>query len=106
MPMLSHIHQLFNSAQGQGFVKLLRLRRSAGKRVPLPGPSYPCGTTTRAFPLVAGRAPHLALACGMRGSRESRQRRALPPIPTLARLRRRRAVRPFPSIGGKESAAS
>ena len=41
MPVLSHIHQLFNSAQGQGFVKLLRLRRSAGKRVPLSGPLHP-----------------------------------------------------------------
>ena len=31
----------------QGFVKLLRLRHSSGKRVPLPGPTYPLGGPLR-----------------------------------------------------------
>ena len=33
--------------QGRGFVKLLRLRRSSGKWVPLPGPPHPLGSPLR-----------------------------------------------------------
>jgi hypothetical protein len=44
-----------------GFVKLLRLRRSSGKRVPLPGPTHPLGRPLRArnFGPTRESIPHL-----------------------------------------------
>ncbi len=44
-----------------GFVKLLRLRRSSGKRVPLPGPPHPLGSSlcARNFGPTLESLPHL-----------------------------------------------
>ena len=44
-----------------GFVKLLRLRRSSGKRVPLPGPTHPLGGPLRTcnFSPTLESLPHL-----------------------------------------------
>jgi hypothetical protein len=44
-----------------GFVKLLRLRRSSGQRVPLPGPLRPLGGPLRAghFGPTRESLPHL-----------------------------------------------
>jgi hypothetical protein len=36
-----HGHVLVKLVRHTGFVKLLRLRRSSGKRVPLPDPTHP-----------------------------------------------------------------
>ena len=46
---------------GSGFVKLLRLRRSSGKRVPLPGPTHPLGGPLRTcnFGPTLESLPHL-----------------------------------------------
>jgi hypothetical protein len=45
----------------RGFVKLLRLRLSSGKRVPFPGPTYPLGRPLRArnFGPMLESIPHL-----------------------------------------------
>jgi hypothetical protein len=44
-----------------GFVKLLRLKRTSGKRVPLPGPPHPLGgpLCTRYFGPTLESTPHL-----------------------------------------------
>ena len=51
-----------------GFVKLLRLRRSSGKRVPLPGPTHPLGgpLRTRDFGPTLEAVPHLLAVLGRR----------------------------------------
>jgi hypothetical protein len=52
----------------EGFVKLLRRRRSSGKRVLLPGPTRPLGSPlhTRNFSPALESLPHLlaVLRCG------------------------------------------
>jgi hypothetical protein len=55
-----------------GFVKLLRLRRSSGKREPLPGPTRPLGGPLRPcnFSPTLESLPHLlaVLRCGQQMS--------------------------------------
>jgi hypothetical protein len=48
-----------------GFVKLLRLRRASGKRVPLPGPTHPLGSPLRArnFGPTLESLLHLVAVC-------------------------------------------
>jgi hypothetical protein len=48
-------------SSASGFVKLLGLRRLSGKRVPLPGPTHPLGSSLRAchFGPTLESIPHL-----------------------------------------------